>query len=83
MLYATYNGYENTEIAEFDTREELETWLNYQDRFTQEFGIIARDRKELKNKRKIQRMLNDPHYIRSTDFDGIRWIFFRPNVASL
>lgn len=81
MFYATYDGYEDTEIAEFDTREALETWLNYQDRFTQEFGSIKKDRKELKNKRRIARILKDPRYIRTTDFDGIRWIFYNPSAV--
>ena len=33
MFYGTYKNYEGIDVVEFQTREELDSWLHYEDEF--------------------------------------------------
>ena len=76
-FYGTYKNYEGIDVCEFDTREELNSWLNGEDPSAQAFGSVL-TRKELKNKALIKRMLTNKHVIRIVDIDGINWLLYRP-----
>ena len=76
-FYGTYQGFEKFDICEFDTKEELNSWLRGEDRFAREFGIMFQ-RKELKNKSRIKAMLSSKDFVRTMDMDGIAWLLYRP-----
>lgn len=76
-FYGTYKNYEGIDVCEFNTREELDSWLRGEEPFAQAFGIFL-PRKELKSKAIIKRMLTNEHVIRTVDMDGINWLLYRP-----
>lgn len=77
MFYGTYKGFEGFDVAEFNTREELDSWLRCEDRFSKEFGNMF-PRKEYKNKSGIKKLLSNPKVLHTTDLDGIHWLLYRP-----
>lgn len=79
MFYGTYAGFAHYEAFEFETREELEIWLNYQEPFSLAFGASGAKRQELKNKNLIKRFLKNKEMIHSVDPDGFRLHLYRPN----
>lgn len=38
MFYAKFKGIENSDVAEFRTKQERDEWVNFQDEFSRDFG---------------------------------------------
>ena len=79
MFYGTYAGFAHYEAFEFETREELEIWLNYQEPFSLSFGPTPIKRRELKSKNLIRRFLDNKDMIHTVDSDGFRMHLYRPH----
>ena len=77
MFYGTYKNYEGIDVVEFQTREELDSWLHYEDEFAKAFGSVLR-RKEWKNKKRIAAFLSNPKVLHIKDSDGLTWHLYRP-----
>lgn len=79
MYFGTYAGFAHYECFEFETREELEIWLNYQEPFSLAFGPLGIKRHELRSKNLIKRFLENKDMVHSVDPDGFRLHLYRPN----
>ena len=79
MFFGYYRGFAKFEIYGFDTREELETWLDYREPFSLAFGASPMSRHELKDKRLIKRLHEDKGIFRTKDIDGFHLFRLSPN----
>ena len=79
MFFGYHVGFARFECYGFNTREELETWLNYSEPFSLAFGAPPVERRELKSKHLIKRFLEGKDIVRTKDFDGFALFLYRPN----
>lgn len=79
MYFGAYEGFARFEAVQFESRDELEMWLNFQEPFSLAFGPSCTKRHELKDKKLIKRFLNSKDVIRTVDPDGFRLYLYRPH----
>lgn len=41
MFYAKFKGIENSDVAEFQTEQERDEWVNFQDEFSRDFNTTS------------------------------------------
>lgn len=78
MYFGAYEGFARFEAVQFESRDELETWLNFQEPFSLAFGPSRTKRHELRDNRLIKRFLENKEVVRTVDPDGFRLYLYRP-----
>ena len=79
MYFGAYEGFARFEAVQFESRDELEMWLNFQEPFSLAFGPSCTKRHELKSQNLIRRFLESADVIRTVDPDGFRLYLYRPH----
>ena len=79
MFYATYKGIGESDIAEFEKKEDRDSWVNFQDAFSLRYGVTSENaafqRKILASstaKRKIRNRLHTQDMSNS----NIKWYVY-------
>lgn len=79
MFYAKFKGIENSDVAEFQTEQERDEWVNFQDEFSCDFGttldncVFKRDK--LTNEKEIKSVIDDKNIPTAQDeiLHYIKW----------
>ncbi len=63
MFYAKFRGIKNSDVAEFQTKQERDEWVNFQDEFSRDFGTThdncVFEREKLTDKNEIRSVIED------------------------
>ncbi len=82
MYYATYKGIGISDIAEFETEQERDNWVNFEDSFSLGFGTTKEnatfDRQTLANKNEISKVVNNKNIKKIADtYNPKQWWYLR------
>lgn len=79
MFYARFKGIENSDVAEFATRQERDEWVNFQDEFSRDFGTTSDncvfEREKLTDEKEIKSVTDDKNIPTAQDeiLHYIKW----------
>jgi hypothetical protein len=79
MFYAKFREIENSDIAEFQTEQERDEWVNFQDEFSRDFGTTLDncvfEREKLTDEKEIKSVIEDKNILTAQDeiLHYIKW----------
>lgn len=79
MFYAKFREIENSDVAEFQTEQERDKWVNFQDEFSRDFGTTLDNcvfkREKLTDEKEIKSVIEDKNIPTAQDeiLHYIKW----------
>lgn len=86
MFYGIFVEIENSDVAEFNTEQERDEWVNFQDEFSRDFGTTLEncvfERAALIDQKIIDSVVNNPHIQTAQDeiLPYIKW-YLRSSIC--
>jgi hypothetical protein len=71
MFYAKFRGIENSDVAEFQTEQQRDEWVNFQDEFSRDFDTTVDNcvfgREKLTNENEIKNIILSKNVLTEPD----------------
>jgi hypothetical protein len=86
MFYAKFKGIENSDVAEFQTEQQRDEWVNFQDEFSRDFDTTVDNcvfgREKLTNEDEIKSVVENKNIPTAQDeiLPYIKW-YLRSNIC--